>query len=165
MNRVGQVMLISTSGKIGRLVQFMDDSNWNHMTVAINDLECVSAEPGGARIRLISEYDNDEVAWSQFELTDAQRDNITMWAFNHLGTDYDYLGFVAIAITKILGPLAPRWLLRYIATRNRLVCSYLVDLALQAGGIHLFNDHRPRGAVTPGSFGKKYKARGWATSE
>ena len=162
MNRVGQVMLISTSGKIGRLVQIMDRSHWNHMTVAINELECVSAEPGGARIRLISEYDNDEVAWSDFPLTDVQRDNITMWAFNHLGVDYDYLGFVAIAITKILGPFAPRWLLRYIATRDRLICSYLCDLALQAGGIHLFNDHRPRGAVTPGSFGKKYKARGWS---
>lgn len=165
MNRVGQVMLISTSGKIGRLVQFMDDSHYNHMTVAINEFECVSAEPGGARIRLISEYDNDVVAWSQFELTTEQRDRIVMWSFEHLDTPYDYLGFVAIAITKLLGPFAPRWLLRYIATRDRLVCSYLVDLALQAGGIHLFNDHRPRGAVTPGSFGKKFKARGWATSD
>lgn len=161
----GQVVIISTSGFIGRLVQRVSKSAWNHCGLMINELQFVSAEPGGAVLRYLSEYQHDIVAISQFDMTDEQREQITMWAFDHLGTDYDYLGFVAIAITKILGPLAPKWLLRYIATRDRLICSYLVDLALQAGGIHLFNDHRPRGCVTPGSFGKKFKARGWSDVE
>jgi hypothetical protein len=158
----GQVAIISTSGWVGRLVQLVTGSAWNHSVVAINELECVSAEPGGARIRLISEYRHDTVAWSQFTRSDERRDRITTWAFDHLDVDYDYLGFVAIALTKLLGPFAPKWLLRYIATRDRLICSYLCDLALQAGGIHLFDDHRPHGCVTPGSFGKKFKARGWS---
>jgi hypothetical protein len=91
-----------------------------------------------------------------------RRDLISTWAFEHVDTEYDYLGFAAIAVTKLLGPFAPRWLLRYIATHDRLICSYLCDLALQAGGVHMFRDHRPEGAVTPASFGKVYKARGWS---
>ena len=158
----GQVAIISTSGWVGRLVQLVTNSAWNHCVIAINEFECVSAEPGGAVLRYISDYRNDLVAWSQFDLSVEQRVRISTWGWEHLDTDYDYLGFAAIAVTKLLGPLAPKWLLRYIATRDRLICSYLVDLALQAGGIHLFNDHRPRGCVTPGSFGKKFKARGWS---
>jgi hypothetical protein len=158
----GQVGIISTSGWVGRLVQLVTRSAYNHSVVAINDRECVSAEPGGAVIRQISDYRNDVVVWSQFTLDAERRDLISTWAFEHVDTEYDYLGFAAIAVTKLLGPFAPRWLLRYIATRDRLVCSYLCDLALQAGGIHLFQDHRPEGAVTPASFGKVYKARVWA---
>jgi len=158
----GQVALISTSGWVGRLVQWATSSAYNHSVVAINDLECVSAEPGGAVIRPIGDYQHDLIAWSRFELTGEQRDRISTWAFEHVGTEYDTVGFAAIAVTKLLGPLAPRWLLRYVGASDRLICSYFVDLALQAGGIHLFRDHRPEGAVTPASFGKVYKARGWA---
>jgi hypothetical protein len=158
----GQVGIISTSGWVGRLVQLVTRSAYNHSVVAINDRECVSAEPGGAVIRPISDYQHDLVAWSQFNLDHEQRDRIATWAFEHVNAPYDYLGFVAIAATKLLGPFAPRWLLRYIATHDRLICSYLCDLALQAGGVHMFRDHRPEGAVTPASFGKVYKARGWS---
>lgn len=158
----GQVAVIGNRGWFGRAVQVVTRSAWNHNVVAINELECVSAEPGGAIIRPISYYNTDTVAWSQFDLTAEQRDRISTWAFNHVGVEYDHLGFVAIAVTKILGPFAPRWLLRYIGTRDRLICSYLCDLALQAGGIHVFKDHRPRGCVTPGSFGKMFVLRGWA---
>lgn len=162
MIRTGQVILVSTTGWFGRGVQVVTGSAFNHSGLMINELECMSAEPGGARIRLISEYKNDVVAYSQFDLTDKQRAQITGWASDHLGTPYDHLGFAAIAVTKILGRFAPRWLLRYIGTHDRMICSYLVDLALQAGDIHLFRDHRPEGAVTPGSFGRIFHARGWA---
>ena len=59
----GQVMLISTSGWVGRLVQIVSKSAYNHCTIAINELECVSAEPGGAVIRPISDYQHDLIAW------------------------------------------------------------------------------------------------------
>jgi len=158
----GQVGLVSTKGWVGRLVQLVTRSAFNHSVVAINEHECVSAEPGGAVIRPISYYQHDFVAWSRFNLTAEQRDRITLWAFDHVGVEYDSVGFAAIAVTKLLGPFAPRWLLRYVGAHDRLICSYLCDLALQAGDIHLWRDHRPEGAVTPASFGKVYKARGWS---
>jgi hypothetical protein len=161
MIRTGQVLLVSTSGWLGRLVQWATGSAYNHSVVAISNTHCVSAEPGGAVIRLISDYRTDRVAWSQFNLTRDQRDRISVWAFEHIGVEYDHAGFVAIGFTKLLGPFAPRWLLRYVGTRDRLICSYLCDLALQAGDIHMFRDHRPEGAVTPASFGKVFVARGW----
>lgn len=162
MVRTGQIAIVSTSGWVGRLVQRATGSAYNHSVVAISNTHCVSAEPGGAVIRPISYYRSDGVVWSRFDLTRDQRDRVSTWAFEHVGVEYDYAGFVAIGATKLLGPFAPRWLLRYVATHDRLICSYLCDLALQAADIHLFRDHRPEGAVTPGSFGKVFVARGWA---
>jgi hypothetical protein len=53
------------------------------------------------------------------------------------------------------------WLRRIVATRDRMICSQMSDLALQAGAIHLFHDRRPIGAVTPADFGRYFVAQGW----
>ncbi|MDR6907484.1 hypothetical protein J2X63_003192 [Agromyces sp. 3263] len=129
------------------------------MIVAINEHEVVSAEPGGARIRPIDYYPG--IVWSQFPLRRAQRRRIAVFARTRVGTPYAWSDYFAVGAALITGRSTPEWLRSYVADTSRLVCSQLCDLALQAGGVHVFFDHRPAGAVIPASFARVFIARGW----
>ena len=164
MHLKGQVAVVhGKRGWIGRLVQLIDGTHWNHTVVRLNDNECMSAEPGGALIRPITFYDTDhELVWSQFDLDDTEAELIAEWARNHEGTPYSWGDFIAAGLARITGRATPKWLRRITGDPDRLICSQLCDLALQEGGVHLFQDERPLGAVTPGSFGRRFHALGWA---
>lgn len=162
MNRTGQIGIVhSRRGFMGRLVQWATRSHWNHVIVAVNEYECVSAEPGGAVVRLITYYHAEEVVWSRYDLTASQAVAIRRWARHHVGVEYNWSDFVLAGIASITGRATPKWVRRLIATPDRLICSQLADLAYQAAGLHLFNDRRPEGAVTPKSFGQLFRTHGW----
>jgi hypothetical protein len=163
MTLTGQVGLVHTNrGFLGRLVQVVTRSYWNHTVIAISDTECVSAEPGGAVIRPIAYYADEHVVWSRFDLAGYQRRLITGWARDHIGTPYNFADFVLAGLVSITGRATPEWLRRIVATPDRLICSQLCDYAYQAANLHLFDDRRPEGAVTPASFGRIFTAHGWA---
>lgn len=156
----GQVGLIhSDTGFIPWLIRVISRSHWTHMVVAISETECMSAEPGGARIRPISDY--PAITWSQFKLRPWQRRRIATYARTHEGTPYGWLDFFAAGVALLTGRRTPEWLRLYVASTGTLICSQLSDLALQAAGIHIFHDRRPLGAVIPGSFGRYYVEQGW----
>lgn len=167
MTHTGQVGIVhSKRAGMGRLVQLVTGSHWNHTVVAINDTQCVSAEPGGAIVRPIAYYTRDhDVVWSRFELTHTQRWRIATWARHHRGVEYGYGDFIAAGISSITRRATPAWLRRIVARPDRLICSQLCDLALQAGDVHLFQDNRPAGAVTPADFGREYRAHGWTDKD
>ncbi|MFF2493236.1 hypothetical protein [Agromyces sp. NPDC058064] len=163
MTLTAQVAVVhSDRGLAARLVQGITGSAWNHIIVAINDTHCLSAEPGGAIVRPISYYDDHLVVWSRFELDAQQRRRIVNWAWQHVGVPYSWPDFIAAGISSLTKRATPRWLRRFVARPDRLICSQLCDLALQAGGLHLFADHRPAGAVTPASFGALFVELGWS---
>ena len=163
MTLIGQVGIVhSRRWGIGRLVQLVTGSHWNHTIVALPFGRCVSAEPGGAIVRPIAYYTRDhDIAWSQFTLDRAARHRIVEVALRHKGVEYGYGDFIAAGIASITRRATPEWLRRIVSRPDRLICSQLCDLALQAGGEHLFRDNRPNGAVTPADFGREYRDRGW----
>jgi hypothetical protein len=55
----------------------------------------------------------------------------------------------------------PAWIQARLNTQSSWICSQLSDAAFQAGGIHLFKDHRVEGAVVPADFEPIWRANGW----
>lgn len=158
----GQVGIIS--GKTGfwaPIIQVITNSHYNHAVVAINETECVSAEPGGAIIRPISYYNtNNSIVWSHLDLHNKHQ-LVANKARALVGTPYSWVDFVYAGLGAVLKEHTPQWIANRAANPHALICSQLCDLALQAGGIHLFKDERPPGGVTPGTFGRYYKRHGW----
>ena len=159
----GQVGIARSEHWFSRIVQVVTGSHWGHVVVAIGGGRCVSAEPGGVRYRPISHYaDNEEITWSQFDLTPEQRMIIRDWAINQIRTPYNWLDYWAIGIAMITRSATPTWLRKWLSSTDSLQCAQLADRALQAADIHLFTDERVAGAVYPGSFGRYFVAHGWA---
>lgn len=157
----GQVGLVPKDGGwASGVVAWASRSNWTHVVIAISETECVSAEPGGARIRSNTYYPG--TVWSRFPMRPSQRRRIVRYARSRLGTPYAWGDYWAVGIALMCNSWSPEWLRSIVADTKRLLCSQLVDLALQAGGIHVFHDYRPAGAVIPASFGKVFVSRGWA---
>jgi hypothetical protein len=163
MERIaGEIGLVHSKGRSPYVIRLVTGSHWSHVIVAINQAQCVSAEPGGAVVRPISEY--PDAVWSHLDLTNQQRQIIAYWALMQAQarTGYSWPAYYAAGAAALLKRFAPAWLDRIVGRTDKLICSQLADLALQAAGVNLFQDDRPRGAVTPASFGRYFHARGWA---
>jgi hypothetical protein len=160
----GQVGLVPADEKLrGRIVAWAMRSYWCHMIVAVSETHCVSAEPGGARVRPMSDY--DEICWSKFPMRPSQRRRSVRFALSRIGVPYAWIDWFAVGVALITRTKTPEWLRSFVADNDRLLCSQLADLSLQAAGIPVFFDERPAGAVTPGSFAKVFIARGWTTKK
>jgi hypothetical protein len=101
--------------------------------------------------------------WSSgiIELPRAQRDEIVLWATEHLGTPYSFLDYAAIALHGV--HIDPPGLQDYIRSTHHLICSQLVDLAYSRSGVHLFDDGRWEGYVKPGDLAMLLQSRGHLT--
>ena len=157
----GQVGLVPSDGAFkSKVVAWASRSYWCHVVVAISETECVSAEPGGTRIRPIAFY--PEIVWSRFPMRPWQRRRAVRFAKDCIGKAYAWGDYWAVGLALVTRRQAPEWLRASVANTDTLICSQVADLALQAAGIHVFYDERPAGAVIPASFGKIFKARGWS---
>lgn len=151
----GDFGLTSISGDVGRLIrvgQWLNGdgyANFEHAFIYMGGGLIMEAEPGGARIRPLSEYPAYTVKWSagHFSLTPAQRNVIVTRARKFDGTPYSVLDYFALALHRLHIP-APG-LRSYIRTSKHVICSQLVDICYQAAGVQLFTDRWP-GDVTPG---------------
>jgi hypothetical protein len=65
---------------------------------------------------------------------------------------YQVLAYLWIGLSRL--HIRPAWLLHALETETSLICSAWADRAWALGGIHLFNDHRPFGAVSPGEIAR-----------
>jgi cell wall-associated NlpC family hydrolase len=128
----------------------------------------IEAQPGGARSSPIDGYLGENTVWSNgYGITDpdVQRPALVAAAETLVGTPYGWGDIVAIALAqKRLGkwrridadvPLEDQpWWVRRLARTDQLICSELVDQVYFLTGIHLFQDGRPRLAVSPGDLGR-----------
>lgn len=150
----GDFGLVSIRGIAGlgvRIGQWLNGDgllDYHHAFVVLDRGEILEAEPGGARIRPLSQYDGTNAIYSSWDLTDDQRAAIVREARPLLGTPYSVLDYLSLALHRLHIP-APH-LRRYIADSGHLICSQLVDLAYERAGIQLFDDGRWPGDVTPG---------------
>ena len=151
----GDFAVVRMSGAAGRLIRLGQwlagggYADFEHAFVLVDDGQVLEAEPHGARLRPVSEYDGRPIEWStgRIELTDEQRAAVVRAEMGYLGTPYSFLYPAAIAAHRfhLPGP----WLRRYVASSGHMICSQLCDRAYQDAGVQLFHDHRWPGWVTP----------------
>jgi hypothetical protein len=153
MPKPGDFGLVAINGNVGRLIrigQWLNGNGWGdyqHAVLVLDNDELIEAEPGGARIRPVSEYDGTNVVWSDWPLTDTERAAIVAAGRSLEGVPYSFLDYVALAAHRLHIPIPG--LRRYIASTGHEICSALADLGYQLGGKTMFADHRWLGYVTP----------------
>lgn len=167
--KLGDIGIMRTPGFGAWWIRFFEalggqPHDVNHAVLYVGGGMCVSCEPKGAKLRPIKRFPG--TIWSQFDLKEAQRVAIAHWAYEHIGTPYNFLDLAAIAWTILLGKLhlpIPRFVQHRLERTDRLQCAQLCDDAYQFGPetpVHIFEGEIPY-AVTPGEFERLYRDRGW----
>lgn len=159
MDLGGQIGLVHTHGLPARIIQVVTASHWNHAVVRINATLCVSAEPGGVRVRKIADF--PEVVWSDFPLTRIQRGKIRAFTVKQLGKPYNWRDDILIGLGLLFRSDSPHWMLRELSEESSWQCAQLADAALEHAGNPIFDDNRPNGAVYPASFVPFWRDAGW----
>jgi cell wall-associated NlpC family hydrolase len=110
-----------------------------------------AAYPGGARLvpLLCPAAEVHGSLWSTgvIRLTQHHRDSIAQNALVLQGTPYSALDYFALAAHRLHLPIPG--LRELIGDTGHLICSQLVDEVYRRAGIHLFNNGRWPGYVTP----------------
>lgn len=154
MPKPGDFGLVSIKGGVGFLIrvgQFLNGDgfrDYEHAFIYVGDGKIVEAEPGGALISDLAEYDGRSIIWSTdlIPLTDEQRTLIVQSALAQEGTPYSFLDYLAIALYR-LGIKHPG-VAKRVESSKHLICSQLVALDYEHAGIPL--TEFPPYLVTPG---------------
>ncbi|TQF07542.1 hypothetical protein E6W39_24325 [Kitasatospora acidiphila] len=160
---IGLVRIRGTVGLLIRLGQWLNGDGFStqeHAFVVVGPdadgrQQLVEAQPGGARLGLLTEYDDRHVLYvAPAGLTDWQRAQIAVAAEDLAAarTPYSFLDYLALAVHRFRLPVPG--LRRYVAATGHMICSQLCDLAYQRAGEQLFADGRWNGYVTPADLGR-----------
>lgn len=150
----GDFAVLPISGPVGKLIALGERLNgdaftqYQHAVVYVGNGQTMGAYPGGAHIRPLPAQENGWL-WSHVNLTEAERAAIVNSALACQGIRYSALDYFALAAHRLEIP-APG-LRDYIEDTRHLICSQLVDFCYMSAGVHLFNDNRWPGYVTPAS--------------
>jgi hypothetical protein len=112
----------------------------------------MGAYPGGAKLVALGpdQLENGNgFLWStgKIPLTAIQRTTIVVYAMSCKGVPYSSADYFALAAHRLNIPVPG--LKAYIADSGHMICSQLVDWCYMKAGVHLFNDGRWPGYVTP----------------
>lgn len=141
-----------------------DWSQWTHAFVVIDQDQMFEARPGGARLVNLDTYLADRIAdgvpvfwlYGWPKASTWQIDDLAATARTLVGTPYGWADYACLAL---LGAgLKPKWLRKRVADSGRLICSQAVDELWLRVGVHLFDDGREAGDVTPGDLANGYAA-------
>lgn len=152
----GDFRLRKINGDVGQLIrigQWLNGdgfADFEHAAVYLGGDAFAEAWTGGARISHDSDLVREDVCWSsgKFDLTMKQRAAIVAAALRYQGTGYSFLDYGALALHHFHIRLPG--LRHYIANTGHMICSQLVDQCYLDAGVHLFDDGRWPGYVTPG---------------
>jgi cell wall-associated NlpC family hydrolase len=150
----GDFTVIPISGPVGTLIsigEFLDGSgfgDYDHAEIYMGNGQTMGAYPGGAAFVPLPQ-DQSGWLWStgHVTLTDQERIRVVAYAAACKGVPYSALDYFAIAAHRLHIP-APL-LKDYVASTEHMICSQLVDFCYMKAGVHLFNDGRWPGYVTP----------------
>jgi cell wall-associated NlpC family hydrolase len=164
----GMFFLAQIEGWTGRWVSAAQafvrgGSSWTHAGLILDGDQFIEALPGGAKIRpladlyarrplLVSDAPIQRyLAARQVEPGDElmARMRVARTARTLEGVPYSFLDYASLAMAewKLPGWQAVR---HRVQTSQHLICSALVDRAYSWAGIHLYDDGRLPGDVTPG---------------
>jgi hypothetical protein len=157
----GDFGVVATSGPwldriAAHLIRWGTDSPVNHAFIAIGDGRIVEAVRH-VKVDFADQY--DDIVWSTGRLPDtltpstSQRQEIVNAALAMVGDRYNVLDILAIGLAqKRVGHLVSdqTWWAKRLSADGREICSQLVDKAYLEAGLHLFDDGRLPGLVSPG---------------
>lgn len=171
---IGQVAIVpGADNLVGWLICRITGSHSRHMFVITGpqpgqdpSLDCVSAdaELDAKQVRQRRLTDFPTAIISKFDLTPAQRADVVAYALAQVGKPYAYLDDALIALERIGRFRFPACIRERFAYDGQLQCAQLCDFALNAAGVHVFDDDRLIGDVFPGSFEQEYIKRRWYTA-
>lgn len=136
------------TGTISKAIEWATDSHTHHVVVAVSESYVFSAEPGGSRIRPMTDYAS--IDWFQLPLTPLQRGQIVQAAHARVGLPYNYAIYPPLLFQKLTGHKVDGWVAEWLSKRPNINCSQGVDDIYTAAGFHLFPDISE--IVTPGDF-------------
>jgi uncharacterized protein YycO len=153
MVEIGDVVFFKKDGSlINSLIADITHSDYTHVGMVVGENKMVEAN-GFIKTRSVPM----SLITGQYEiyripnLTDEQKRKIVAYAESKIGTGYDY--------EKIVGLFIRFEFLRTFKgfdERNRYICSELVDLSLDAGGVHRLSQEN-LGNVSPSELLRYYK--------
>lgn len=146
--KTGQFGVVRTKGFVPAVIRLMTRSQVNHAYIYVNETHVVEAEGQGAIVSKASKYDGSLHPESEIPLTNGERTRIAAEAAKLVGTPYNFLDIAALFFL-LLG-FRWSWLTERAQSQKALICSQLVDRAYRNADVHLFNDGRQDGQVTPG---------------
>lgn len=144
--------------EVGQLANGEGWTRHDHAEVYLGGGQVASAHPSGPGIRPYTEVAG--AVWSSgvIALTDGQRAGIVGWCREHADVRYGWTDYAALTLHRLR--VNDPALKRRIGSSGRLICSQYVDLAYNAGGdVHLFDDGRWPGYVTPEMLAVRVGAR------
>lgn len=140
-----------TAIRFGEFLNGEGFSKYQHAGILLEGGMTMEAMPRGASSLHISRFKSETLRWSTglVDLTDAQRTLILEYAHEAKGTPYSFADYEALALHRFHVP----WpgLKNYVSDSGHMICSQLVDHVYMRAGVHLFNDNRWEGYVTPAS--------------
>lgn len=153
----GDIGLTKIKGFVGflvRLMQFLngDFAKPTHVYVVLDDGTVFEAQPGGAVITPLYEYDNRWREYVDWPLTDEARVRIVSRARTYVGIGYNWTTYFYLAAYRL--HFRPQWLKDRVQNDKRMICSQAADKIYADENEHLFNDHRMPYDLTPGDFGR-----------
>lgn len=144
---------------ISRLIERVTHSDTHHTVIGLPGGLVASAEPiVGVIIRPASDY--PDFVWSQFELTDLERDQIVWYAEASVGMKYNYMAFILMGLFGLAGLRVPRRLASLLSSSNRKDCSQLCAEVYALAGRPLFA--HPHWMVVPGDFEEWFTLHQWS---
>lgn len=148
----GDLGCVSIKGDVGWLIRLGERLNgdkfaqFQHAFVYVGDGQIVEAEPGGARVADLDEYDGRTIVWVR--CPDQYRQGVADAAreFADQKVKYSFLDYLALAAHRFHLPIPG--LRRYIGSTHHLLCSQLDVEAARRGGWNVLEPDWP-GYVTP----------------
>jgi hypothetical protein len=154
----GDIFITTIHGRVGAGIGFAEsllelverwkahvDTVWRHAGIYVGDGLVIEAEPGGARLASLSQYDTDPVLWLRCPPDKGAA--VAAAALTLKGIGYSYLAYDAITLHALHIPFPG--LEAFIKDGNHAMCSQLADRAAMLGGWNLYDDGRWEGWVSP----------------
>lgn len=148
MGDFGVVPIPGQAGRLIRLGQWLNGdgyADYEHAFVVVSDTQVVEARPAGAGYAALG-----RIGAVYYSCPEEHREAVASAAIGLIGTPYSPEDYFALAAVRFHLDLIATPLRKYIADSGHMICSQLVDEAYLRGGVHLYNDGRLPGDVTPG---------------
>lgn len=150
----GEFFVVRTPGWVGRGIRVVTDSDVNHAGLYLGDGRTLEAQPSGAIFGRVSNY--GEALWSGtnptlLEVARTYGAKLADQAFTHHGDRYSFVDCACIGLANLFGVHVPPPVRQRLNDPHMNMCSQLVDRIHMEVGVHLFQDGRLPGDVSPGA--------------
>lgn len=152
---------VKTSGLVPFMIRIVTRSWADHVFVSIGDGQIVEAEPGGVRVRDVSEYDGCRIEYNEAEpMTMQQRAAVAEYATSKRGEAYAWSAD-AVDGLRCLG-LRWRILGKFGQARRSVMCSQLAAEAGRHAGLDWLCGQDNPACVTPAMLVARLDDTSWS---